>query len=277
MQIRNVIFSCFSPTRSSYTYARAFAKATGLELDEHSLDVTYEALTSETLAADTLLVVAVPVYGGDVPSLALKRLKALHGEGTPAVVLAVYGNRDFGRAPSHLASFLEERGFVVVAAGAFVAEHSYSSIQTPIAAGRPTQKDLDDVAVFAKKVACKLKASERPVPVDASRLKCPSNGLLSLIRFALFVVGYRRRSKRSPIKIAAVCDPALCKSCGHCVQACPVGAIPMEDPHQTDGSRCIKCAACVKSCAYGARSIATPFALVLSNNFHRQKPSTYIL
>ena len=61
---------------------------------------------------------------------AVGRLREIRGEGTPAIVLAVYGNRSFGTAVAELASFVAERGFVPVAAGAFVGEHSYSTPET---------------------------------------------------------------------------------------------------------------------------------------------------
>ena len=43
----------------------------------------------------TLAVLAVPVYGGRVPEPALERIRACRGNGTPAVLAAVYGNREF--------------------------------------------------------------------------------------------------------------------------------------------------------------------------------------
>ena len=100
-----------------------------------TIDLTHAAGKSVTLPADAAAVFAVPVYGGRVAPAALERLREIRGEGTPAVVLAVYGNRAFGTAVAQLAAFVAERGFVPVAAGAFVGEHSYSTPGTPIAEG----------------------------------------------------------------------------------------------------------------------------------------------
>ena len=80
-----------------------------------------------------------PFTGGSVAPLALERLQGLHGDGTPVVLLAVYGNRDYEHALDDLDRFMTERGFVTVAAGTFVGEHSYSTPQTPVAAGRPVR------------------------------------------------------------------------------------------------------------------------------------------
>ena len=113
-----------------------------------TIDLTHAAGKSVTLPADAAAVFAVPVYGGRVAPAALERLREIRGEGTPAVVLAVYGNRAFGTAVAQLAAFVAERGFVPVAAGAFVGEHSYSTPGTPIAEGRPDAQDLAEAAAF---------------------------------------------------------------------------------------------------------------------------------
>lgn len=102
-----------------------------------AIDLTHPAGYPAPLPGEAVAIFAVPVYGGHVAPAALERLREIRGEGTPAVVLAVYGNRSFGTAVAELASFVAGRGFVPVAAGAFVGEHSYSTPETPIAQGTP--------------------------------------------------------------------------------------------------------------------------------------------
>ena len=80
-----------------------------------TIDLTHAAGKPPVLPADAAAVFAVPVYGGRVAPAALERLQEIRGEGTPAVVLAVYGNRAFGTAVAQLAAFVAERGFVPVA------------------------------------------------------------------------------------------------------------------------------------------------------------------
>ena len=46
---------------------------------------------------------------------------------------------------------------------------------------------------------------------------------------------------------------------------------------QTDAEKCIKCCACVKSCTQQARVYDTPFAVLLSQCFTRQKDPKTIL
>lgn len=263
----------FSPTHTSRAVARAVAEGVGLSVSE--ADATHEALAPIGCKDSDVLVVAVPVYGGAVAPVALRRLEKLQGRNTPAVAIVVYGNRDFGHAATELADFLTARGFRVVGAGAFVGEHSYHTEATPIAPGRPSADDLQEAREWGRRIACKLEAGDC-VPVDATRLKCPPSGWLSVLRFVAFVLRHRRQQKKRPVKVVPLCQADRCNECGSCARACPVEAIPADNPLETDSTRCIKCAACVKVCPKAARTLPTPFAPVLSRNFRRPKPNRYI-
>ena len=241
-----------------------------------TIDLTHAAGKPPVLPADAAAVFAVPVYGGRVAPAALERLQEIRGEGTPAVVLAVYGNRAFGTAVAQLAAFVAERGFVPVAAGAFVGEHSYSTPGTPIAEGRPDAQDLAEAAAFGARIGQKLAHGETG-PIDAAKLREPHTPLLSKLRFIRFVLGYRRRQKRTPAVLLPAGDAARCTQCGRCVALCPTQAIARGDELHTDPARCIRCCACVKGCPFGARTFGTPFAAVLSRNFARRKPPVTIM
>lgn len=171
-----------------------------------TIDLTHAAGKPPVLPADAAAVFAVPVYGGRVAPAALERLQEIRGEGTPAVVLAVYGNRAFGTAVAQLAAFVAERGFVPVAAGAFVGEHSYSTPGTPIAEGRPDTQDLAEAAAFGARIGQKLAHGETG-PIDAAKLREPHTPLLSKLRFIRFVLGYRRRQKRTPAILLPAATP----------------------------------------------------------------------
>ena len=75
---------------------------------------------------DDVVVFGAPVYGGRVPPLLAPVLSKLQGNGARAVVLSVYGNRDYDDALLETADIFAEKGFLVCAAGAFIGEHSYS-------------------------------------------------------------------------------------------------------------------------------------------------------
>ena len=241
-----------------------------------TIDLTHAAGKPPVLPADAAAVFAVPVYGGRVAPAALERLQEIRGEGTPAVVLAVYGNRAFEKAAAELVALAARQGFVPVAAAAFVGEHSYSTPETPVAAGRPDAQDLARAAEFGAAVRKKL-AAGTPAPVDAAKLKDVHTPLVPMLCFIRFVVGYRRRQKKNPVVYLPACDADRCTHCGRCAAICPTQAIARGDEAHTDPARCIRCCACVKGCPVGARSFHTPFAAALARSFTRRKQPVTIL
>ena len=108
----------FSPTGTSRRVAEAVGR--GLNCTQTVVcDATHDAVCVAAERGDAA-VFAVPVYGGHAAPLALRRLDAVRGDGTPAVVVVLYGNRAYEHAACELADFVAARGFVPVAAAAFV-------------------------------------------------------------------------------------------------------------------------------------------------------------
>ena len=279
MKPETVCTVVFSPTGTSKKIAAAVARGVASRAGEapaesaalKTIDLTHTAPQSATLPADTVAVIAAPVYGGHVAPTAVKRLETLRGAGTPAVIIAVYGNRAFEKAVAELAELAARQGFVPVAAAAFVGEHSYSTDANPIAAGRPDAQDLAAAAAFGAAVRKKLDAGDL-APIDARKLKDVRTPLLPMLRFIRFVVGYRRRQKKNPVVFLPAGNADRCTHCGRCAAICPTQAIARGDEAYTDPARCIRCCACVKGCPVGARTFDTPFAAALARSFTRRKP-----
>lgn len=278
MTLRELTTLYFSPTGTSRRIAEAVADGIrhSNDIGYQYRDITFEAAPQREFPSDALLVAAVPVYGGHPAPLALERMKELRGHDTPAVVVVVYGNRAFDHAATELADLLAQQGFRTVAAGAFVGEHSYSTPATPVAAGRPDDRDLAEARLFGENIGAKL-AGKGPEPVNVARLRTPRTPLLPLLRFISFVIGYRRRQKRHPLVLLPRTDAARCIHCGRCATGCPTGAITAGREELTDAARCIRCCACVKSCPVGARSFETPFAAALARSFREPKPNVTLL
>lgn len=229
----------FSPTHTSKTTAEAIAAAMAgrLELEKVSLDLTTpQAREGEHgFGREDILVFAFPVYGGRIPAMLEPCMKKLHGDNTPAVIAAVYGNRDYDDALLEAADLLLAQGFVPAAAGAFIGEHSFSY---KLAAGRPNEADLEAAAQFGIQAADKISAnSSAEGSVSLSPAQIPGN---------------RPYKERGPAMAIAPLTKDVCTNCMICVKGCPMGIIHADDPSQVDAG-CLRCFACVKSCPVHAK------------------------
>ena len=92
-----------------------------------------------------------------MPGIALDRLSAIRANGAKAVLVCVYGNREWEDTLTELQDTLECCGFVCAAAVAAVAEHS---MFRQFAAGRPDADDTAELAGFAEQIRKKLDAGE---------------------------------------------------------------------------------------------------------------------
>lgn len=263
----------FSATHTSERVAKAISQ--GIADEFVAEDITFHELENADFAADEVLLVAVPVYGGGVAPVALKRLEAIRGNNTPAVVVVVYGNRNFERAAMQMSDFLAERGFITIAAAAFVGEHSYSTEANPVAVGRPNSDDIVDAQRFGRFVREKLAVGIEPV--DVSSLQCPDSGEENVKAFVEFVKGYQAEQAKNPVKLLPTTDEEKCVMCGVCVDVCPMEAIDREDVSVVDASKCIKCCACVKECPKEAKTLNSPFAPMLSKYFASPKPNVWTI
>ena len=120
MDIKKAYSLTFSPTGGTKKIAEHIASAV-CERSEF-LDVTVKAQDTD-FGAEDFVVIAVPVFGGRVPSPVAERLSHVSAQNTPAAIVAVYGNRAYEDALLELRGMAEARGFKVMAAGAFIARH----------------------------------------------------------------------------------------------------------------------------------------------------------
>ena len=218
----------FSPTGGTKKVADILAKNLAGAYQE--IDLCRE-VEPRNLKAEDICLVCVPSYGGRVPGIALDRLHVISANGAKAILVCVYGNREWDDTLTELQDTLESRGFVCAAAVAAVAEHS---IFRQFAAGRPDGQDAGELAGFAAQIQQKLETgSFGPVNLAGSH-------------------GTYRKYGGVPFKPEG---DKNCVSCGLCAQRCPAGAIDPENPRKTDKERCISCMRCVSVCPRHARDL----------------------
>lgn len=257
---------CFSPTGTTQKIIAEIAQ--GLKINAVSrIDLTLpaaEALNFMINRGD-LAIIGVPVYAGRVAPIAAGRLKKLKADKTPAVIVVVYGNRDYEDSLLELSHIVKEAGFIPVAAGPFIGEHSFSNKETPIAAGRPDQQDIIKAREFGAMVRKKI-GEMYGVNEDIS-LPLPGKS------------PYRDSGtwpEMSPVVIEDICN-----LCGECAVVCPAAAITADAAVLTDKKKCILCCACVKTCPLEARIMEEPMvrqiAHWLSTTFRERKaPDIFI-
>ncbi len=228
MTVTKCVLAVFSPTGGTEKVAQAVCRGMGLE--QRTIDLCKETEACG-LAADEILVAAFPVYGGLIPAVAHQRLEQLRGAGGPAVAVAVYGNRAYDNALLEIKDVLQENGFIVTAAGAFIAEHS---IARNIAAGRPDETDIAAAESFGAQIVEKIRQAEAlaeiTVPGDPT---------------------YKEKTAGNGIAPSA---NEKCVACGTCAALCPVKAIPRDQPNITT-ELCFGCLRCVSVCPQHARDI----------------------
>lgn len=248
MDLNTTTLVFFSPTHTTGKVVKAIGSGIGFSRREY-VDLTLEIEGKECVLSDRLTVIGVPVYAGRVAPLAVERLKRIKGDGCPAVLVVVYGNRDYEDALVELYDLAVEAGFRPFAAAAFVGEHSYSRKGMPIAEGRPDETDLNVAKDFGRKFLEKL---QRPDCFEP-----------------FFIKGNRPYRTVGPSTPQAPVCNEKCFGCGECIPVCPTAAISQDADGKivTDVAKCIKCCACVKVCPNEARIFDTPYTAMLHANF----------
>lgn len=195
------------------------------------LDLTKKDFSGFTLEKDDLVLLAVPSYGGRVPSLAAQRLALLQGSQARCVIVCVYGNRAYEDTLVELQDIAEQAGFQVFAAIAAIAEHS---IMHQYASGRPDQSDRMELARFGAQALDKFGAGN-----FAKTLSVPGNR------------PYKKAGGAGLVPKAG----KACTACGLCAESCPAQAISTDSLSTADSKKCISCMRCVVRCPHTARKV----------------------
>ena len=262
MEISKIKLVYYSPTGTGKKIGTEISKGTGLEIDYIDLTPPSSASKNYTIAKNELAVFVIPVYGGLIAQVALDRIKNVKGDDTPAVLVALYGNRHYDDALLELKDVTSELGFKAVAGSAFIGRHSFDTQDTPIASDRPDYEDIKKAQEFGAKVMEKIMEI-----TEVPDLEVPGNH------------PYKERGSSEPRSPET--NPETCILCGACEQVCPVGCIKVTETVETDKTKCTACTACVQNCPTGARHWDHPGILgamkwLSTNCSKRREPEIFL-
>lgn len=251
----------FSPTKTTRKIVEQIAAGLNSHDVEH-YDLTRVDGMVDLRLEDGLAIIGIPVYAGRVPEVFLKRIEGVSAAGIPAVLVALYGNREYEDALVELRDVAHSKGFAVIAAGAFIGEHSYSTAEQPIAANRPDEADLQKAKEFGARIGEKLQGA-----VAMATPQIPGN------------VPYRERLPLGGV--APETDRERCTLCGTCATVCPTFVIRVQKEVVTDAQNCVMCCACVKYCPENARALRHPIVnarreMLINNCSQRKEPACFL-
>jgi len=225
----------FSATNTTAQVVKAVADSMDKSYKEYDITLQSNRECDIVFDENDMVIVGVPVYGGRVPAFLTDYFTRVKGNNTAAVFIVVYGNRNYDDALLELRHTFERNGFIGVAGGAFIGEHSFTN---QVGTARPDQNDMEIAHKFGAEIKEKLSVIK-----DVSNLS------------KLFVKGdfpYKERKPKLPM-IPETNDQ--CTNCGICAKYCPIGAIDINNFSKIDAAKCISCCSCVKKCPVGAKSI----------------------
>lgn len=266
MKPENLSLVYFSPTSTTRIVMEEIARGMGKEVSE-VIDITIPEIRRQTgpVLENKVVLLGAPVYAGRIPKDAAAYFKTIHGSGCLAVLVVVYGNREFEDALLELKDIAVETGCVPFGAGAFIGEHSFSCDEFAIAQNRPDEKDLNSAFLFGKQMADGLKMIHDLK--DLTPVQVPGN------------FPYREGMADTAFKFITVTQD--CDECGICVTVCPKKAVDDANFYSTLDEHCIFCCACIKACPQHARMlmegpIRDKAAWLSENCSQRKEPEIFL-
>lgn len=201
-----------------------------------------------TFSENEITIFGMPVYAGRIPQLCINNLNKFKGNKTPTIVVCVYGNRDYDDALLELRDIVAANGFQIIAAGAFIGQHS---IFPSTGNGRPDEIDRNDAMTFGQ-ATIRLLQNISDIS-QISKIEVKGNYPYKEI-------------KSIPLKPKG---NRKCDKCGKCVRNCPTHAIELDNPRKTNKELCISCAHCIHICPQDARHFGGIIYKLAANKFNK--------
>lgn len=260
MKILKVHQAYFSPTGNTEKVVKGIGKAfTDYAMADIELNKKEVRENVHRFGESDLLIIGAPVYGGRLPVSVTQALDKFVAVNTPAIIAVSYGNNVVGDALLELKKCLCDKGFIVVGAGYFSAQHTYLK---ELGRHRPDAEDRKEIEAFGQEAREALRTL---VHYDVQPLDIPGND------------PYEKPPMGTlPFTVETT---QACFYCNLCVAGCPVQAISEMNPKDIDHDVCIRCGACMQVCPAGAKYFHGKgyegIQKKLSANIEKRKPNWY--
>ena len=229
------------------------AERLGAGYDTYCFNLPQAREKDLSFGPEDLVVLGTPVYAGRVPNLLMPYVRDhIKGNGTLGVPVVLYGNRNYDDGLIELRNLMRDNGFMPVAAGAFVGEHSFSKV---LGAGRPDGDDMALVAQLGEKTAGPAGGESGRKGESLDRGSCPG-GLRHRLRPhppLLHPPGPPRGAHQGLFEGQAGHRPGQVREVRAVRPAVPHGLHRPRRRVQRGGQVHQECCACVKKCPTGAK------------------------
>lgn len=216
----------FSPTGGTKKVADIMIKAMKKDAQEIDMIKDPDKILQTEFSEDDICLIAVPSYGGRIPSVTVDKFQKLQAKGTKAILVAVFGNRAIDDTLVEMQDILENAGFVCVVGVEAVAEHS---LMHQFGTGRPDQQDEKELIRFSEQIMQKIETK-----MECMKVELPGNHnyreyngvpFKTCCKWQMYFLWNlcKRMSSRSRFQKMnpKVTDKEKCISCMHCVAVCP--------------------------------------------------------
>jgi ferredoxin len=247
-----------------------------LEIIKHDMMNEKARKTPLYFSKDDLVILGMPTatklfgFANDI-------LNLLHADKTPIICVVLYGNGYYGSSLKIMRKEVEKKGFIPVAAGAFIGQSSYDK---SVATGRPDDKDKKIQIEFGKSISKKIFtykniSFDKKIHIDWAKDK------FSKFKALLVMILTRGIETKLP---DSWCEYEInvnkCTGCKTCERICPTKAINI-DNKVINPSKCIGCCACVNICpqeaiGYSNKTLIKIIKHVSKNKVLRREPELFI-
>lgn len=260
--MKNINLIYFSATDTTKKIVEAIAQGLGDTYTEYNITLPDARKQRLQFTCEDLVIIGAPVYAGRVLKIAMDYFETVKGNNTHAIFVVLYGNRDYDDALLELKNSFEQKGFIGIAGGSFVGEHSLSE---KIAHGRPDAEDIAKAKEFGLQIRECLEAKSTNTKYD---LKVKGN--------------YPYKDGMPSGNVFGPKTNDNCTKCGICADFCPTGAISFDNFIDIRVEVCIRCSSCVKRCPADAKHFDQEPVLAMKNKLEsnlvsvRKEPEWFI-